>query len=174
LIKGNADTNSILIAVLTLKLNKTLQYPADQEIPDSTPLIDMGIDSLIAVEVRTWFLQELEVDMPMLKILGGSTIVDMVSDAIARLPESLASRLQNSGEEQADEGAQQTVPVPVVAVGSDDEDDSSAKQTRSTASEAGSSSSGTAPSAPPTPLSMPTPGELDAPKTETEFQFPTK
>jgi hypothetical protein len=49
-------------------------------------LIDLGVDSLVAVEVRTWFLRELGVDMPMLKILNSSTVADLVEDAIAKLP----------------------------------------------------------------------------------------
>ncbi|TPX06876.1 uncharacterized protein E0L32_002372 [Thyridium curvatum] len=166
------EAANIIRAVLTSKLNKTLQYPADQEIPDSTPLIDMGIDSLIAVEVRTWFLQELEVDMPMLKILGGSTIVDMVNDAIARLPESLASRLQKSDTAvsmQPDE-TPETVPVPVPAVTVSDSDDDSSS-TKQTPSEVGSVSTGTLHSVA-TPLSMPpTPGEPDVEKSEIEFQL---
>lgn len=47
---------------------------------------DLGIDSLVAVEVRSWFLKELEVDMPVLKILGGATIADLVTFAQEKLP----------------------------------------------------------------------------------------
>jgi len=38
------------------------------------PIIDFGIDSLVAVEIRTWFLKEADQDVPILKILGGSSI----------------------------------------------------------------------------------------------------
>ncbi|OAR02827.1 hypothetical protein LLEC1_01602 [Akanthomyces lecanii] len=38
------------------------------------PVTDLGIDSLVAVEIRTWFLKQLRVDIPVMKILGGSTI----------------------------------------------------------------------------------------------------
>lgn len=132
----------------------------------------MGIDSLIAVEVRTWFLQELEVDMPMLKILGGSTIVDMVNDAIARLPESLASRLQKSDTavSMLPDETPETVPLPVQAVTVSDSDDDSSS-TKQTPSEGGSVSTGTLHSVA-TPLSMPpTPGEPDVEKSEIEFQL---
>jgi hybrid polyketide synthase / nonribosomal peptide synthetase ACE1 len=49
------------------------------------PLIELGMDSLIAVEIRTWFLQELEVDMPILKILGGASVADLVDHSIPKL-----------------------------------------------------------------------------------------
>lgn len=43
----------------------------------------------MAVEVRTWFLKELGVDFPVLRILGGSSIVDLLSDAVRLLPDSI-------------------------------------------------------------------------------------
>jgi hybrid polyketide synthase / nonribosomal peptide synthetase ACE1 len=56
------------------------------------PLIELGMDSLVAVEIRTWFLQELAVDMPVLKILGGSSVADLVDDSMQKLPQELLSR----------------------------------------------------------------------------------
>lgn len=46
----------------------------------------IGIDSLIAVEVRTWFLKELNVDVPVLKVIGGDSIVDLCKDVLSRMP----------------------------------------------------------------------------------------
>ena len=43
----------------------------------------------MAVEVRSWFLKELDIDMPVLKVLGGSSIVDLLEEAIERLPTSV-------------------------------------------------------------------------------------
>ncbi|GAP92219.1 putative polyketide synthase [Rosellinia necatrix] len=43
----------------------------------STPLNQMGIDSLSAVEIRSWFLKTLEVNIPVLKILNNSTAGDL-------------------------------------------------------------------------------------------------
>jgi hybrid polyketide synthase/nonribosomal peptide synthetase ACE1 len=54
---------------------------------------ELGIDSLIAVDLRTWFLKELEVDMPVLKILGGASIREMLEFTIEKLPESLVPNL---------------------------------------------------------------------------------
>ena len=55
-------------------------------------LAELGMDSLVAVEIRTWFLQELAVDMPVLKILGGSSVADLVDDSMQKLPQELLSR----------------------------------------------------------------------------------
>jgi len=60
------------------------------------PLIDLGLDSLMAVDVRTWFLQELGVDLPVLKILGGASVAELVNDAVEKLPQDLLSKLSTS------------------------------------------------------------------------------
>lgn len=46
---------------------------------------DLGVDSLVAVEVRSWFLKELDIEMPVLKILGGATVQDMVTFAFEKV-----------------------------------------------------------------------------------------
>ncbi|KAH6673321.1 polyketide synthase [Halenospora varia] len=54
---------------------------------------ELGMDSLIAVDLRTWFLKELDVDMPVLKILGGMSVRDLLAFALEKLPEKLTSSL---------------------------------------------------------------------------------
>lgn len=45
-----------------------------------------GIDSLIAVYMRSWFLKELNVDIPVLKIIGGHSIADLSTEALGKVP----------------------------------------------------------------------------------------
>ncbi|TPX24000.1 putative Hybrid PKS-NRPS biosynthetic cluster [Coccidioides immitis] len=52
---------------------------------------ELGIDSLVAVEIRSWFLKELELDMPVLKILGSATIADLLTFTLEKLPPEIAS-----------------------------------------------------------------------------------
>ena len=59
---------------------------------------DLGVDSLIAVDIRAWFLKELEIDMPVLKILGGATLADLLSFAVEKLPEHLKPNASAGGE----------------------------------------------------------------------------
>lgn len=59
---------------------------------------EMGIDSLIAVEIRTWFLKNLEVNMPVLKILSGASIGELLDHAMENLPESFKSNIGNIGD----------------------------------------------------------------------------
>ncbi|KAH7305590.1 hypothetical protein B0I35DRAFT_471642 [Stachybotrys elegans] len=53
------------------------------------PLLELGFDSLLAVETRTWFQREVSVDIPVLRFLGDNTIHQICIDAAAKY---LASR----------------------------------------------------------------------------------
>ena len=68
------------------KLKKILQIPADGEINETMSLVEQGVDSLVAVEIRSWFLSEVDIDMPVLRVLGTGSIPDLVDDAVQRLP----------------------------------------------------------------------------------------
>ena len=54
-----------------------------ENLDDSVSLMDQGVDSLVAVDIRAWFLIELGVDVPTLKILGGGSIADLIRGALS-------------------------------------------------------------------------------------------
>lgn len=62
---------------------------------------ELGIDSLVAVEVRSWFLRETLVDMPVLKILGGASVGNMLDYALEKLPRELTPSLMDDSTPQA-------------------------------------------------------------------------
>ncbi len=75
---------------LIAKLYKQLGLsPEDGIITPDTSLVDLGIDSLVAVDLRVWFTKELDLDMPVLKLLGGATVAQMVEDTIERMSPTL-------------------------------------------------------------------------------------
>ncbi|KXH57895.1 hypothetical protein CSAL01_09101 [Colletotrichum salicis] len=49
------------------------------------PIVDLGIDSLVAVEIRTWFLKELDTEVPIVKILGGETVLEVLAKAAKKM-----------------------------------------------------------------------------------------
>lgn len=79
------------------KLRVILQI-SGQEIDHEAPLVELGVDSLVAVEVRSWFLKELKVDIPVLKVVGGASVADLSQRALDKLPEELLANL--GGEKQ--------------------------------------------------------------------------
>lgn len=80
-------------ATFRAKLQALKFLPDSDSLYDETPLVDMGVDSLVAVEMRSWFLKELGVDVPVMKILGGASIANLVDDVLHKLPIELLTRL---------------------------------------------------------------------------------
>ncbi|OCL09152.1 ketoacyl-synt-domain-containing protein, partial [Glonium stellatum] len=73
----------VITEYFVAKLHRVLQTPVEK-IEVAKALVDMGIDSLMAVDVRSWFLKELNVDIPVFKILGGASINDLCNEASSR------------------------------------------------------------------------------------------
>lgn len=61
----------------------------------------MGVDSLVAVEIRAWMLRDFDVDMPVLKILSDATIQDVVDFSVGNIPDTLTPNLDPSSNEDA-------------------------------------------------------------------------
>ncbi|KAL9093353.1 MAG: hypothetical protein Q9165_004094 [Trypethelium subeluteriae] len=85
-----AEALEILEDCLAAKMQVILQLPAEQ-LGRDIPLTELGIDSLVAVEVRTWFLKELKIDVPVLKVLAGASVTDLCAQALDKLPETYTS-----------------------------------------------------------------------------------
>ncbi|KAE8448019.1 hypothetical protein EG329_009942 [Mollisiaceae sp. DMI_Dod_QoI] len=83
------DVFGVVIDGFMMKLKHKLQMSSETTVSPDTILQELGIDSLVAVDLRAWFITELGVDMPILKILGGSTISDLITDAVGRLPPAM-------------------------------------------------------------------------------------
>jgi hybrid polyketide synthase/nonribosomal peptide synthetase ACE1 len=64
-----------------------------KEIMTAMRLVEIGIDSLLAVEIRGWFMKTLEVNIPVLKILSGVPIHDLIVMASETIPERLVPGL---------------------------------------------------------------------------------
>lgn len=88
--KTKEDVYKVVLASLTAILYKHLGLrPEDNNILPHTRLVELGIDSLIAVDLRVWFSKELGLDMPVLKLLGGASVEEMVQDSMGRLSPEL-------------------------------------------------------------------------------------
>ncbi|KAF2274182.1 ketoacyl-synt-domain-containing protein [Westerdykella ornata] len=84
------------------QLRRLLRIPEEEKLDGTTGLVDRGVDSLVAVDLRAWFLKELGVDVPTLKILGGGSIADLIRTALEKMvdvaaPAITVSTAQSSG-----------------------------------------------------------------------------
>lgn len=79
------QVREIIVKSLSDRIRMALQLTAADELNVLSPLIDQGVDSLSAVTIGSWFSKNLSIDIPLLKILGGASITDLVDEAISRL-----------------------------------------------------------------------------------------
>ncbi|KAK4508228.1 hypothetical protein PRZ48_001966 [Zasmidium cellare] len=88
------DVAPVLQEAFSAKLESLLQL-APGALNARASLLNLGFDSLLAVETRTWFLKEVSVDVPVLRFLSGDSAVKICEDAAsqycaARAQEKLA------------------------------------------------------------------------------------
>ncbi|KKY25511.1 putative pks-nrps protein [Phaeomoniella chlamydospora] len=100
---------SILLAAFAAKLEAIMQLTAGS-VDVKIPLLDLGIDSLLAVEIRTWFLKEAHVAVPVLRLLSGDSATEICSEAIKKYLGSKIGKTTNI----ARDSATKAEPVDVV------------------------------------------------------------
>nr|A0A411KUP8.1 RecName: Full=Hybrid PKS-NRPS synthetase ucsA; AltName: Full=UCS1025A pyrrolizidinone biosynthesis cluster protein A [Acremonium sp.]QBC88145.1 UcsA [Acremonium sp.] len=101
------DVARVLRHAILNKMQNVLSL-SDESVLDSESLLQrdtssLGLDSLLAVELRTWMLGELEVDLPVLKILSDTPIQGLVDFAVDNLPPALAPSVTPEGKDSITE-----------------------------------------------------------------------
>ena len=101
--KNNAQVASVIQDCFTTQLQSLLGGATDdpqarQAMLDSRT-DELGIDSLIAVEIRSWFMKNLNVNIPVLKILSGATVRNLIQLAIKELPKDLVPSFTEKAED---------------------------------------------------------------------------
>ncbi|TDZ13320.1 Polyketide synthase-nonribosomal peptide synthetase [Colletotrichum orbiculare MAFF 240422] len=91
--------------------------PDDGDGDDFSRLLldDMGLDSLLAVEIRTWWLKTVNVNLPVMKILSGVSVDQLVAMGVDKLPSDLVANIKEDEEDggaSVPENGQPAVPAP--------------------------------------------------------------
>ncbi|KAH1492661.1 hypothetical protein KXX52_004018 [Aspergillus fumigatus] len=94
-----AQASQIIQASFSARLVVLLQLNPD-DMDDNIPLVVLGVDSLVAVEARSWFTKQLNIDISVLRILGGACVLDLVGDVLARLGPELLPKVRASVDEE--------------------------------------------------------------------------
>lgn len=82
------ESSATLVHAFSTKLERVLLLQ-ENTVFETIALVEMGVDSLLAVEIRSWFVTELGVDMPVLRILGGASVLELSSHALALFEETV-------------------------------------------------------------------------------------
>lgn len=81
--QSEEDAVAVTVAAFSTKLESILQLPPGSVVENQKqPLVELGIDSLVAVEIRTWFVRELGAEVPVVKILGGDSVLQLCRIAV--------------------------------------------------------------------------------------------
>lgn len=107
------DAFNIILTALQAMLHKKLDLPPSESVMSDVAIVEMGVDSLVAVDMRSWFSSEFDQDIPIIKILGGATLADLVEDTIVNLSPSIAPNL--GGAAAAEEEPQVEAETPAEA-----------------------------------------------------------
>lgn len=94
--KSADEAYAVTCEAFTARLKKILRIPEGEKIEDGVTLVEHGVDSLVAVDIRAWFLWEMKVDVPTLKILSGGSIGDLVRTALEKIPADLMQNHEGS------------------------------------------------------------------------------
>ncbi|KAJ5682101.1 uncharacterized protein N7477_002041 [Penicillium maclennaniae] len=97
---SHSEVMEILQETFLQKLQSALQADAEKLNLDSSP-DELGVDSLIAVDLRSWFIKELGVDIPVLKIFNAASIRDLLDLVASLLPESSIPNVAQQREAEA-------------------------------------------------------------------------
>ncbi|KAE8212552.1 hypothetical protein CF327_g3816 [Tilletia walkeri] len=79
-----------LMCAFTEKLSLTLGV-AVEKIDQQTPLAAYGLDSLIAVDIRSWFMRTAGVDVALFDVLGSKSILALVQKAASLVTDNTSS-----------------------------------------------------------------------------------
>ena len=78
---------------------------------------DIGLDSLISVDIRSWFLKNFGVSVPVLKIMGNDTMADLAALVASQVPPALLPGLGGASEAPKEEtAAPAPAPAPAQAI----------------------------------------------------------
>lgn len=78
-----ADAAAAVTKALTVKLARTLSVE-EGSLDENKALHQYGVDSLVAVELRTWFSKEIQADVATFDIIGRAIITSLAGVAVSR------------------------------------------------------------------------------------------
>ena len=108
------------IEAFAVQLRKILQTSMDDAELLSMRPQDLGLDSLISVDIRSWFLKNFQVSIPVLKIMASDVQMANLADLVAEsIPLELVPQVGDQGESSSAPDESSTVNTTKASSGSD-------------------------------------------------------
>ncbi|GFF56982.1 lovastatin nonaketide synthase [Aspergillus udagawae] len=85
ILTGGASPESVSSEIqleLIEHVRRTLRLGGEIYVDETKPLVELGVDSFTAVDISKWIQHNLSLDMPVMRILGGLTVAEVVSQVI--------------------------------------------------------------------------------------------
>ncbi|KAI1125435.1 polyketide synthase [Nemania abortiva] len=93
------DVFQIVKAAFCAQLRRTLQISTEDDELMGMRSSNLGLDSLISVDIRTWFLKHFKVIIPVLTIMSSETqISHLVTITVEGIPAELIPQVRNAGD----------------------------------------------------------------------------
>ncbi|KAL8383428.1 hypothetical protein RB595_006943 [Gaeumannomyces hyphopodioides] len=102
------EVATIITENFLAEMRKMLHLSDDYAITPAVRTDELGLDSLVAVRIRSWFLNNLQVNIPALKILKGASLQDLIDQATEEMPLDLAPNLESA----VVDGESESAPTP--------------------------------------------------------------
>jgi len=93
--------NAILLGYLVEKATRILGFENSADLDSDTALMDLGFDSLMAVQLRNALRKDLQVDVPVGQLFESASLERLVDDVLARLA---AADMQTRPSDRVDSG----------------------------------------------------------------------
>ncbi|KAK3305919.1 uncharacterized protein B0T15DRAFT_511785 [Chaetomium strumarium] len=97
----------ILVHAFVARLQSQLHL-ADGNVTSEHSIVELGVDSLAAVEIRTWVWKKLGQDVPVMKFLGGCTILKLCQEIAGTIVESRMA--ESSSASSSTKGSEVSTP----------------------------------------------------------------
>ncbi|KAK0379659.1 beta-ketoacyl synthase domain-containing protein [Colletotrichum limetticola] len=94
------DVEKIITESFIDEMRKMLHLSDDYAITPAVRTDELGLDSLVAVRIRSWFLNNFQVNIPALRILKGEALQSLIDHAVEEIPEELAPKLFSSSQSE--------------------------------------------------------------------------
>ncbi|ORY02745.1 putative polyketide synthase [Clohesyomyces aquaticus] len=83
------DVRKIIEKAFAAQLRNVLQMTMSDTDLLAARSAEIGLDSLVSVDIRSWFLKNVQVSVPVLKIMGDDTMANIVQYAVDNVPGEL-------------------------------------------------------------------------------------